>query len=806
MTARPPQIAELGSRYGHTLAPGHLAPIARASGHAAEIVIIRTAAVLCGLWIVGTLPALLSSESGQIQVWLGGFVLTVVAAFWFASLVIRRLPPWTLVVAVALGALIEAGNTVPTALTLPYVAAVPIANLAVCMTAVLLPGRTGLWAAIAVGAGVLVIVLVSAVISATIGEAWRGCLLFGAYPIGVGVAAFGTVSALRAAAAKADDAAEERLIASVAETDERIGRDERFRVARLLHDTVINTFGAIGGGLALTRPDLIRERCARDLSVLRRATNPLRSADPSHDEPSDQPVECDVMAAARSQARLLDLQVVTTPKLAQNIVAPRRVVGAVLGAVDEALLNTAKHSGSKVVDVSVSATTESFDVRVRDRGRGLLSVPIASGRPTPPSISARCAVAGVAAEVGSAPGGGTSVRLSWHSVDSAEPASDPASGQLRQSLPLVARWVTTWFSLIFAVEVLITWGSGVMIGQLLALAVLLVATSIAIRVSFTRLPIPWAASLLLAVAAGLTTYLPTYELSGCERFGLPYWGSMGGTVCVIVIVLLLGGIGLTILGSAAVVVSVTLLSLQLGPDAGACAWSSLPAMLLTDVALVIAMLLFRRMLTHRERDAATSEREAVEALTRMAAMREQERLRSGQLEAVVRVTNPLLAGLASGELDPSDAQVRAQCSRIEEYLRSLIRIDPDLGALGDVVAQTIVAAQKQGALLVVRSAEQVCRPNPVALAGIQAILTDLTQRLRPGDRGWLTLYPHPDGASLAVLIPAAAAPAASVLGAVGTGQPVDGARPVEVLVVAEDAECLLELSWDDPSSPAHSGT
>lgn len=797
-----------GTRSDAGMAPGRRGR--RASHDAAELVIIRTAAVWCGVWLLGTVPELVSTESGQIHTGLGYLVLALLTVTWFACLVVRRWPPAVLVAAAAVAALVAAANTAPLSLSLPYAAAVPIANLAVCMVAVLLPSRAGMWAALSIGLLVLAIVLVSAAVSGVLGLAWRGCLVFGVYPIGVGLSAFGTVGALRAVAAADDGATEERLAALVAETSERASRDERFRVARILHDTVVNTFGAIANGTSGTRTDLVRQRCARDLSVLRRASDPLPSTDGDLGATAYKRVACDVVAAAHRQARLLNLQL-TVNADNHEIKAPQSVVEAVVGALDEALLNAAKHSGTRIVELTVSATSAAFDIDITDHGRGLLTA-VRTDQRALTSITTRCSRVNVETEVVPALDGGTTVRLGWrrNSAGSSPTETPVRRSVLVKSLPLVARWVLGWFTAIFAVEVIVSWGSGTTLSELVALLLLVLSAGVAIRRGFVRLPIPWATSLSLAIAAGLITFAPTAQLAGCDRLGLQYWGSMGGTVCVILIILLFGSPAWIALGSTAVLLGIAALVAQpgSGPGLSTCTVGSLPSLLLTDAALVIAMILFRRLLVSYGERASASQRSAGRAMARVASMRQQERIRGHQLQSVLADIDPLLAGLADGELDPGDQQVQSRCRDAEDYLRSLIRIDPNLGALGEAMAQAVVVARANGATLTVRSAERVHSPTAAVLADIEALLAHVSHRLERGQQGWLTLLPRQAGASLAVLVPLNAAPEESTLEAMranggyageATGKSAELPEVPELLCVPEGSEVLIELSWRQPA-------
>jgi signal transduction histidine kinase len=87
-------------------------------------------------------------------------------------------------------------------------------------------------------------------------------------------------------------------------------------------------------------------------------------------------------------------------------------VGAVVQAAREAMVNAAKSSGAPTVSVFAEVTDGRVQVFVRDRGRGfdLAAVP-ADRYGVRESIVARMARNGGTAEIRTAPGSGTEVRL-----------------------------------------------------------------------------------------------------------------------------------------------------------------------------------------------------------------------------------------------------------------------------------------------------------------------------------------------------------------------------------------------------------
>jgi signal transduction histidine kinase len=90
---------------------------------------------------------------------------------------------------------------------------------------------------------------------------------------------------------------------------------------------------------------------------------------------------------------------------------PGEVLDAVEGAVREALTNVAKHAGVTRAAIQAATTGDGIEVTVRDRGRGFDPATVSGGYGMAGSIRARMAQVGGTAEVWSAPGKGTRVRL-----------------------------------------------------------------------------------------------------------------------------------------------------------------------------------------------------------------------------------------------------------------------------------------------------------------------------------------------------------------------------------------------------------
>jgi len=198
-----------------------------------------------------------------------------------------------------------------------------------------------------------------------------------------------------------------------AEREARVREQERADVAAHLHDSVLQTLALIqrsaGDPATVSRLARAQERDLRRWLFQPDATGPatltaaLREAAGEVEDGLGVPVEvvCVGDAALAETARPIVL------------------------AAREAMLNAARHSGAGVVDVYAEAGPGGLEVFVRDRGRGFDPDAVPGDRQgLRGSILARVRRHGGRAEVRSAPGQGTEVRLWLPSPD--PPAGAPA--------------------------------------------------------------------------------------------------------------------------------------------------------------------------------------------------------------------------------------------------------------------------------------------------------------------------------------------------------------------------------------------
>lgn len=122
-------------------------------------------------------------------------------------------------------------------------------------------------------------------------------------------------------------------------------------------------------------------------------------------------------------------------------------VDALVGSVREALNNVVKHAQVSAATIRVTASADSVEIEITDRGRGFLPGRGGCGFGLHNSIKARIDEVGGNAEVISTPGGGTRVRLTVPTrpavpASRAEPAAADAAVTWFPLVPLIGRALT----------------------------------------------------------------------------------------------------------------------------------------------------------------------------------------------------------------------------------------------------------------------------------------------------------------------------------------------------------------------------
>ncbi|CAB4691254.1 MAG: PspC domain-containing protein [Actinobacteria bacterium] len=192
-----------------------------------------------------------------------------------------------------------------------------------------------------------------------------------------------------------------RLASDLAdERAERVRSQERADVAAHLHDSVLQTLALI-------------QNNAQDAAVVARLARSqerdLRSWLYVGETVDERSV---ASALRRAAAEVEDAHAITVDVVAVGDAALVERLRPVVAAAREAMTNAAKHAGTGRVDVYAETTADAVDVFVRDRGSGFDQAAVPEDRHgVRHSIVDRMHRHGGTAEIRSAPGEGTEVRL-----------------------------------------------------------------------------------------------------------------------------------------------------------------------------------------------------------------------------------------------------------------------------------------------------------------------------------------------------------------------------------------------------------
>ena len=655
-------------------APIRLTP--RPTHDAAERVIRTSATVWAALWIVGISFAVASQVGSLRSVWIAIGGLVVVTATWLLWIK-RFVRPRGFVAVATVTAVVQILNTTPAALVDTYVAAVPWLDLSALMAGFLLAGVRGHWTVglVAVLGGLAV--SGNAWVSGDLGIVWRECLMMPAHTLANGLAVAAGAWAVRRVASEEDLALDRRSNSRAAEAAARAHRDESFRISRTLHDTVINTLGAVRAGVSERVASQLGPRCRADLAALTLAAQFGSPAsldavlDTRYPEIEDIGERLSQRAAAR--ATILGLTLDVNDPIPGT--APTAVYDAIAGAVDEALANVARHSGVDSATLTLEVMPTGLSATVRDGGCGF-ELSAHPGRGVSRSILERARRAGVRAQLETQPGQGAAVTLEWRR-DHSRPAKsvrveagsvDTGPGVLSGTLVTAAKWAAACLLGTGVLAELVSIGSPSWLSTLTGLMLAAAAAVLVIHSVQRSGQLPWLVGAFAVVSAGVAEWLPGFGFEGCARVGTVWWGFEAGLLVVILLALLEPAAIWVMLGLAAHVAAGLWVASQASAASGACA-SQAVAVIVVNVAVIVGVRLVRRLILRFGMGAEQAAQEGLAAATRAAVLIEHERARDVRARSALASAGPVLEAFAAGTLDPNDPLVRARCGDEELFLR-----------------------------------------------------------------------------------------------------------------------------------------
>ena len=186
--------------------------------------------------------------------------------------------------------------------------------------------------------------------------------------------------------------------ADLARANQRSTRlEERTAIARQLHDSVLQTLKLISA--SADDPDEVRYLARVQERDLRRTINEYRS-------PYDDSFRARLLEA---RAMVEDHYRVEIDQVINDDAEMDERLSALIGAATEAMINAARHSGARRIDLFAEIHDGMVRVNVRDRGKGFDPEMPSNG--INHSIIERMNAAGGSAEIKSGPGSGTEVML-----------------------------------------------------------------------------------------------------------------------------------------------------------------------------------------------------------------------------------------------------------------------------------------------------------------------------------------------------------------------------------------------------------
>jgi signal transduction histidine kinase len=470
--------------------------------------------------------------------------------------------------------------------------------------------------------------------------------------------------------------------------------------ARILHDTAINTLGAIAsGGAAIADHEAVRSRCLADVEAI----DDLRAA--RGEDPGARTGLREAIRAVGIRVRhdgLSDDDLARTESL-----LPAPVLRALGRAAAEAVQNAARHSGTDEVRVTIGRDDHGVRLTIRDEGVGM-QVDLPRARGLVRSILERADEAGIQATIDSAPGAGTTVRLDYRfdaPASTAGPLAEPPGASASVEDLVRALRVQAVFALSAGLV-----GVGVVLAALnhpgqptpewLMVLVVAAACGLAWR-ERQRSRISWPTALALIVGGPLAFALSAWAV-GFGRVDPILWQAIAPTGPLLALLIVPLPRAAKRLGYAAYALTVAVIAAWIAPASAA-------AMQITLVAGLIGLGLTSavRRFIHRLASVATAAHQAqrqafavsLELAAVEAAGESRRRWRDAGLDDSIR----LLRAIGNGQLSPQEPSVRQRCADEEAFLRQLSLLHPELIQMGTWLARALHASRQRGVGLTVRA-------------------------------------------------------------------------------------------------------
>lgn len=511
----------------------------------------------------------------------------------------------------------------------------------------------------------------------------------------------------------------------------RAATDAVTESGRVLHDTVINTLGAIASGASRAR-GAVRERCRYDL---RRVETLLRTG-ADHAAPMwlfgfGGPEGFDVRRVGLTGDELRRYEALL----------PEAVTRALQGCVLEAVTNAMKHSGADHVVVDVHRRDRDLVVEVVDRGAGF-DGQLVPHRGLAESVFARAAEHGIRVGLVTAPGSGTRVVLRCELSGATADAGPRPTNHAYSSVRGVRRracwiWCLTIVAAGLLTETVNRSGDLTLAHLMLVIVGALGAATWRLCRADRDLP-PWFTLALALVAPAMCLLALAAVQFGADRAYL--FQAPGVTPLFAVLLVMTRDRRPLLLALAGLPVVVGVVLATRAPDDPAAA-AMVAVLCAPIVALVVAWVVFWRQLGVIGARLADLWQQAVDARLERASVELSELARARWSAAGLQGSLALLRCIADGDLDPCDRRVQRRCGEQERYLRQITALTPDSALMSWWLALALAEAQAKAVRLRVQAGSVDLHDVSAAEAFGHVVLACL-DTARPGSELVVSLIEH----------------------------------------------------------------
>ncbi|MCI0158073.1 hypothetical protein KNO15_15335 [Leifsonia shinshuensis] len=558
---------------------------------------------------------------------------------------------------------------------------------------------------------------------------------------------------------------EEEAAAAQARRRVEVTRRVSARVAeesRTLHDTVINTLGAIAnGGASFVDVQQVREQCARDATV-------LETLQSQRDAASDlRPDLRGIFSIPGLPIHRHGVDDRAISGLTRRF--PPATVSGMAAAAREAIINANKHSGAGSIDVTVLADENRLRVEVRDSGVGFLNT-APEGHGLAGSVFGRGRDLGFDSEVTTSPGMGTTVTLTAR-PDRAAGALAPVEASPEDVeaivMALSRRAGLLWSGGVTLVTVALTLAGGT--NHYVAL-VPLIGIMIAVTATFALKPprrVRWWSTLVLT-AATIVVFALSAAATAFGTDGAVNWQALAPLGPFAVLLSLRPPRRMLVVAASACVAAVLTLSALVLPHSPVGAVIVAVAACVGSVFALIWSQFLRNAAALGSEGAAAQQRSFQAQLASDTAQAAQDAHRRW-LNAGLDSAAALLRGIADGQEDARDPAVRARAGDEEGYLRQLLLISPGLIHLGPAIMPTLRYAHDRAIPLRLRLGSRDTSDEATAHS-MSTILMRALEATTPDRPFAASVFPVHDGLQLTMVadgVDTARDPSAARTGAAG---------------------------------------